>query len=67
MDPSVVSPSEMLEAGRLVLERMSARAGERFDGTIVTHLADGGRGARFPGEASTSFTEARGAPPQKNV
>ena len=41
MDPEVVSPTDMLEAGRLLLDRMKVHAAKRFEGKIVTHLGDG--------------------------
>ena len=41
IDPGVVSATDMLEAGRLLLDRMRVHAGKRFNGRVVTHLGDG--------------------------
>jgi nucleotide-binding universal stress UspA family protein len=39
--PPLVSPTDLLEAGRVVLDRAVAEAGHRFKGRITGHLAHG--------------------------
>lgn len=39
--PALVTPTDFLEGGRLLLDRTTARARERFNGKIIGHLGAG--------------------------
>jgi nucleotide-binding universal stress UspA family protein len=39
--PMLVTPSDLLEGGRTVLDRTTARAAERFPGKVIGHLGSG--------------------------